>query len=53
MAPDTWYAPCVSVAVQDGIARGVSPTVFDSNADVTREQMALFLSKALQLTQTK
>ena len=45
-----WYAPYVAAAVQAGIVTGVSPTSFDPNGTVTREQMAVMIARALKLT---
>ena len=47
-----WYAPYVSAAVQAGLVDGTSPTAFSPNKDLTREQMAVLLARALKLTKT-
>ncbi len=44
-----WYAGYVAAAVQAGIVRGVSPTRFAPGAAVTREQLAVLLTRALGL----
>ena len=48
----TWYAPYVSAAVQMEIVDGTSPTTFSPNATLTREEMAVMLARALQLSRT-
>lgn len=48
----SWAAPYVLTAVQAGIARGTTATTFDPNGDLTREQMAVLLARALKLTKT-
>jgi hypothetical protein len=48
--PSAWYAPYVAAAVQAGIVQGASPTAFDPDATLTREQLAVLLARALKLT---
>ncbi|MBQ7160581.1 MAG: S-layer homology domain-containing protein [Clostridia bacterium] len=45
----SWYARAVEWANRNGIASGTSGTTFSPNADVTREQLALFLYKYSEL----
>lgn len=40
-----WYAPYVNWAVQQGIVKGTSPQTFAPNEPITREQMAVMLTK--------
>ena len=47
-----WYAPYVSAGVQAGIVDGSSPSTFSPNANLTREEMAVLLGRALHLTPT-
>lgn len=47
-----WFAPYVGAAVNAGIVTGESATQFAPNAPVTREDMALLLTRALKLTGT-
>lgn len=47
-----WFAPYVSAAVQQGLVAGTSPATFSPDATVTREQMAVLLSRALKLSGT-
>ena len=42
-----WYAPYVAAAYHAGLVAGVSPTSFDPNGDLTREQLAVMLAKLL------
>ncbi len=52
VAPGDWFAPYVAAAYSAGLVQGVSPTSFDPNAGVTREQMAVLLARALKLSGT-
>ena len=52
VAPGDWFAPYVAAAYSAGLVQGVSPTSFDPNAGVTREQMAVLLARALKLAGT-
>ena len=45
-----WYAPYVAAALRAGLTQGTSATTFSPGAPVTREEMAVMLSQALQLT---
>lgn len=45
-----WFAPYVAAAVKAGIVQGVSPTLFDPNATLTREEMSVLLARALHLS---
>lgn len=47
-----WYAPYVAAAVARGIVDGVTATSFAPNAPITRQQMAVMLARALDLTGT-
>lgn len=47
-----WYAPYVAAAVAKGIVKGTTTTSFAPNATITREQMAVMLARALDLTGT-
>ncbi|HEX7162006.1 MAG TPA: S-layer homology domain-containing protein, partial [Trebonia sp.] len=47
--PDAWYAPYVSAAVRAGIVQGTSATMFSPDDEVTREQVAALLARALGL----
>ena len=45
---DTWYAPAVCWAAEQGVVNGVSDTAFDPDAAVTREQLAAVLYRCAQ-----
>lgn len=45
--PDAWYAPYVLWAVRNGITSGTGNGDFSPNEDVTREQMAAFVSNLI------
>lgn len=45
-----WYAPYVTAGAQAGIVQGLSPTTFEPDQLITREQMAVLLTRALRLT---
>ncbi len=47
VAATAWYAPYVAAAYHAGLVAGVSPTSFDPNGDLTREQLAVMLAKLL------
>ncbi len=47
-----WYAPYVSLAASAGIVQGLTATTFGPNEPVTREQMAVMVARALQLSGT-
>ncbi len=47
--PGQWYAPYVSAAAAAGIVQGTSARSFYPDAPVTREQMAVIVSRALRL----
>ncbi|WP_102347529.1 DUF4430 domain-containing protein [Bacillus sp. Marseille-P3661] len=47
--PGQWYYGTVMRAKQLGIVGGVSETLFDANEPVTREQVALLITRAYQL----
>lgn len=49
VAESNTHARNIEALVAAGVARGVSDTTFEPNRDVTREQMATFLSNALAL----
>lgn len=44
-----WFAGAVGAAAEAGLVNGVSDASFDPNENITREQMAVMLSRALQL----
>lgn len=46
---NAWFAPEVAAGVKAGLASGVTEELFDPNAQVTREQMAVMLANALTL----
>src|SRR5690606_5654576 len=50
--PGAWYTPYVAAGVEAGIIAGTSPDRFDPDGTVTREQMAVFLARTLQLSGT-
>ncbi|NOU63921.1 DUF1565 domain-containing protein [Paenibacillus sp. LMG 31461] len=43
-----WYADAVSIAVKAGIVQGKSATLFDANAQITREEMVTLLLRAYE-----
>ncbi len=45
---DMWYAPYVAWATENGIVSGVGNNNFDPNEPVTREQMAVIISKFIK-----
>lgn len=45
VAADTWYAPAVAWAKENGIVNGVTDTLFAPEENVTREQMAMILMR--------
>ncbi len=47
VAATAWYAPYVAAAYKAGLVAGISPTSFDPNGDLTREQLAVMLAKLL------
>ncbi|UJF32615.1 S-layer homology domain-containing protein [Paenibacillus hexagrammi] len=49
VAPDSWYAGYVAKAVAKGIATGVSNDRFAPDAAISRQEMAIMLSRALHL----
>ncbi len=44
---DDWYYGAVNAAVRDGLVTGMGDNLFAPNALITREQMAVMVSKAL------
>lgn len=48
VAPTQYYAPYISWAVCNGIADGISPTAFQPDAPITREQMAKLIAFYIQ-----
>ncbi len=52
VAAGDWFAPYVAAAVQAGIVQGLTPTTFGPNAPLTREDMAVLLTRALRLSKT-
>ena len=47
VAPTAWYAPYVAAAYRAGLVAGVGSGSFAPDAPVTREEMAVMLSKAI------
>ena len=45
-----WFAPYVDAAVSSGLVQGVTPKRFDPAGILTREQIALLVTRAMQLT---
>jgi hypothetical protein len=45
-----WFAPYVSAAVAAGIVDGTSPTTFSPDATLSRQELAVLLARALQLS---
>ncbi|NRF96245.1 S-layer homology domain-containing protein [Paenibacillus frigoriresistens] len=50
VAPDSWYAGYVAKAVTKGITDGVSVDHFAPEAVITRQEMAIMLSRSLHLS---
>jgi len=44
-----WYHDCVAVAVSTGLITGYSDSIFAPDNNITREQMAVILSRALKM----
>lgn len=49
----TYYTPYVTWAYETGLVRGVGEARFDPDRPITREEMAIIISKFLQLTGKK
>ncbi len=47
---DSWYAGFVQAAVENGIIKGISENNFDPNGKLTREQAAVMVAKALEIS---
>ncbi len=45
VSPDAWYGPSVAWALEKGIVTGVGSNKFSPNANVTRQDMALMLTR--------
>ena len=45
VAADSWYAPYVAWAAENGIVTGTSETTFDPDRAITRQEMAALLSR--------
>ncbi|TBL73339.1 S-layer homology domain-containing protein [Paenibacillus thalictri] len=45
-----WYAPLVNAAVKAGLVNGVTDDRFEPGSRISREQMAVMLARALNLT---
>jgi hypothetical protein len=45
-----WYAQAVAAAYQSGVLKGVSSTLFAPNQKITREQMAVMIIRALEIS---
>jgi len=50
VAPTSWYYPWVMAAVHSGIATGVTNNVFEPNRLVTRQDAAVLLARAANLS---
>lgn len=50
VAPTSWYYPWVMAAVHSGIATGVTTNVFEPNRLVTRQDAAVLLARAANLS---
>lgn len=48
-----WYASYVGTAVQYGIVKGMSDGTFRPNREVTRQEMAVMLARALELAKSQ
>ncbi len=46
-APDAWYYPYVQIASTNKITKGISRKIFGIGQNITRQDMAVLLSKAL------
>lgn len=44
---DSWYAPYINAAFSQGVATGISQTSFGVGANITRQDMAVMLYRAL------
>lgn len=45
---NAWYAPYVTWAVKNGVVNGVSPTEFDPDANISRQDMSVMLYRYTQ-----
>ena len=50
---DSWYAPYVAWAAQNGLVNGVSETKFDPDGKITRQDMAVILARFADFAQIK
>jgi hypothetical protein len=50
VAADAWYAPVVQAASKAGLVSGITPDRFAPNERITREQMAVMISRAITVT---
>lgn len=48
VAADAWYASCINTAFELGIVSGVDASHFAPNAQISRQDMAVMLSRALE-----
>ena len=46
-APGAWFEPAVAALSQTGLVNGISPTAFDPEGRVSRQQAASFVMRAL------
>nr|WP_255807388.1 S-layer homology domain-containing protein [Cohnella mopanensis] len=53
VSADKWYAKPISMAYQAGIVKGKSPTIFDPNGSITREEMVTMTIKAYEALKGK
>ena len=51
VADDVWYHDAVAIAVNNGIVTGVSENEFAPDALITRQDMAVMISRAAQAAQ--
>jgi uncharacterized protein YegL len=51
VVPGSWYAPAVAWAYENGLTSGVSSTAFGVGQPVTREQMATFIYRYVEMFQ--
>ncbi|WP_438351673.1 S-layer homology domain-containing protein [Paenibacillus sp. FA6] len=49
VASNQWYAGAVGAAVKAGLVTGVGNELFDPNANITREEMVVMISRALHM----
>lgn len=52
VSQDEWYAGYIGALVKTGITSGTSSTTFSPNKNVTRQELAVFLIRALELEES-